>query len=289
MLDDITRSPVHCCVSRYHVVNWLHCTVLLLVVTARCSATDPPTGLPSSHQIFYLPSTSSFFISSIIPTQKKEEGKPSEKMVRAVIVPGNGGASYPTPLRGGFYGDLAARLEASNLFTEVISLSMPDPNAARRSIWIPHLVDTLRVDKETIVIGHSSGAEACMRLAEEHAVYGIVLVAACHTDLGDAGERASGWYPPSGGPWLWDNMKKNTEFRIQFHSDDDCFIDVGEARFVHQQLETDYRELSGFSHFFEPFDAVVDAVLEKARALHVGLEAGGEKSPEGSPEAPEGC
>ena len=67
-----------------------------------------------------------------------------------------------------------------------------------------------------------------MRLAEEEVIGGLVLVAACHShqdaksfegrsdqriqciqrpgsgDLGDAGERASGYYPPKGGPWNWE-------------------------------------------------------------------------------------
>jgi len=70
---------------------------------------------------------------------------------------------------------------------------MPDPNAARRNIWVPHIQDKFGLDENTIIIGHSSGAECAMRLAEVNKLYGIVIVAGCHTDLGDAGERASGW------------------------------------------------------------------------------------------------
>ena len=38
--------------------------------------------------------------------------------------------------------------------------------------------DNLKVDKETIIIGHSSGACAAVRFAEENKVAGIVLVGA---------------------------------------------------------------------------------------------------------------
>ena len=36
---------------------------------------------------------------------------------------------------------------------------MPDPNLARESVWVPFMRDTLRCDANTVVVGHSSGAE----------------------------------------------------------------------------------------------------------------------------------
>ena len=62
---------------------------------------------------------------------------------------------------------------------------MPDPIKARESIWIPYILDELKADENTVLIGHSSGAEAIMRLAEKHKVFGLVLVSACYTDLGE--------------------------------------------------------------------------------------------------------
>jgi predicted alpha/beta hydrolase family esterase len=81
----------------------------------------------------------------------------------------------------------------------VILEQMPDPYAARESYWIPFIRETLKVDKNTILIGHSSGCQAIMRLIEKDKVHGIILVAACHTDLGIEQERASEYYNR---PWL---------------------------------------------------------------------------------------
>ena len=187
--------------------------------------------------------------------------------MRCLIIPGNGCPSYPAPItNSNFYGDVAERLAASKLFTRVIPCSMPDPNNARRSIWIPHLVDVVGIDEKTVVIGHSSGAECALRLAEEHKLAGIVLAAACLSDLGDSGEQPSGWYPPSGGDWQWDKIKANCGFIIQFHSTDDPFINVDEARQVSQALGSEYHEFTDKSHFFEPFDEIVDRVVEKLQA-----------------------
>ena len=54
--------------------------------------------------------------------------------------------------------------------------------------------EVLKADENSIIVGHSSGAEAAMRYCEEHKVRGIVLVAACHTDLGHPSEAISGYY-----------------------------------------------------------------------------------------------
>lgn len=60
---------------------------------------------------------------------------------------------------------------------------------------------------------------------------------AAHTDLGDEGERASGYFDT---PWDWEAMKPHAGFIHQFHSTDDHLIPVDEARFVAEQLQCDH-------------------------------------------------
>jgi hypothetical protein len=58
-------------------------------------------------------------------------------------------------------------------------------------------------------------------------------------------------------------MKPNAKFIHQFHSDDDHLIPVAEARFVASKLKGAnhvYEELSGYSHFFGPFQPLLDCV-----------------------------
>lgn len=72
----------------------------------------------------------------------------------------------------------------------------------------------------------------------------ILLVSACYTDLGDEGERRSGYYPRQGNedgsdanPWNFSAMRKNCPLFFQFHSDDDPFIPLkGEALRVKEGL-----------------------------------------------------
>ena len=84
---------------------------------------------------------------------------------------------------------------------------MPDPYVARETIWVPYMKDVLLVDETTILIGHSSGAVAAMRFMEKYKTYATILVAACHTDLGDENERASGYFDRS---WEWNTIKQNS-------------------------------------------------------------------------------
>eukprot|EP01079_Euglenida_sp_SAG-EU17-18_P009260 gene9260-1663_t len=115
-----------------------------------------------------------------------------------------------------------------------------------RSVWLPFARDELKVDQDTVVVGHSTGALLAMRLLEQVNLGGAILVSAAHTDLGCEGERASEFFDE---PWHWDKMKANSAtFVHQFHSKDDHLIPVDEARYVAEKLQGDhfeYQELDG--------------------------------------------
>ena len=135
--------------------------------------------------------------------------------------------------------DLAA------LGLDVVNQTFPDNVHARAAIWLPFL-DELGADEETVLIGHSSGAQAALRYAETHRVLGSVLVGVCHTDLGDPGERASGYYHD---PWRWPDIRRNQQWIGIFQSTDDPLIPVAEARYVASQLACSYFEHTDRGHF----------------------------------------
>ena len=132
--------------------------------------------------------------------------------LRAIIVPGNGSSSVRS---SNWYAWLAAKLQAHPSFDEVVLRDMPAPVRARRNLWLTFMLEEMGADERTVVIGHSSGAVAALRLLETHKLHGAVLVSACHTDLGNENERASGYYPPSGGPWRYDAIMANAGGNIQ--------------------------------------------------------------------------
>lgn len=117
---------------------------------------------------------------------------------------------------------------------------------ARKEFWLPFLKDELKADKDTIIIGHSSGAVAAMRFAETNKIYGSILIGACYTDLKDEDEKISGYYNT---PWNWEFIKNNQNWIVQFASTDDPYIPIEEARFIHEKLDTEYYEFTDQGHF----------------------------------------
>ncbi|KAH3705054.1 serine hydrolase RBBP9-like [Dreissena polymorpha] len=178
-------------------------------------------------------------------------------MQHIVIIPGNGSGDVT---RANWYG--WAKRKFDQLPDVTCDLrNMPDPVVARESIWLPFMRDDMRCGEETIIVGHSSGAEAAMRFAEKYPVKGIIVVSACVSDLGDANERASGYYSR---PWEWEKIKANTQFRVQFGSTDDPFIPWSEQEQVANGLGSDLHKYDDKGHFMNTaFPQLIDAVKKK--------------------------
>ncbi len=182
-------------------------------------------------------------------------------MTKVIFVPGNGGSTTSD----NWFPSIASDLEREGI--EVIATAFPDPELARESFWMPFLIDTLKVDEKTILVGHSSGAIAAMRLAEQHPLLGSVLVGAYHTDLGMETEKLSGYFNR---PWQWDNIKKNQQWTILFASQDDPWIPIDQPRYLHEKLNCEYHEYKDQGHFggdyFKPtFPELSTAILRHVK------------------------
>ena len=177
-------------------------------------------------------------------------------MAKVVIVPGNGGGDVE---HANWYGSVRDGLGEIPGVTSILQ-NMPDPVYARETVWLPHMQKVLGCDEKTIIIGHSSGAAAAMRYAETHQVHGIILVSAYVSDLGDATERKSGYFSR---PWLWNDIKKNSKFIVQFGSTDDPFIPWSEAQTVADNLKPDLRKYTDRGHFMTfQFSELLETVKE---------------------------
>lgn len=180
----------------------------------------------------------------------------TSKPSKFIIVPGNG----CTPVEDcNWY--LSVADELKKLGFKVMLKDMPDPYGARESKWIPFIQKDLECDSQSIIIGHSSGAEAAMRLAEQQKVLGLILVSACHTDLGLKSERLSGYYSRE---WKWDQIKKNTNWIIQLHSKDDHLVPIEEGNFVAKSLGSEYHVFEEEGHFLtDEFPQLIEIIKKK--------------------------
>lgn len=177
-----------------------------------------------------------------------------ENKIKIIFLPGNGGdgnTSY------GWFTNIKNELQ--KLSCEVVSPIFPDGALAHKDIWLQFL-ESLNPDENTILIGHSSGAEAAMRYAENHKILGSVLVAPCYTDLGIESEKESGYYDE---PWNWESIKNNQNWIIQFSSINDPFIPIDEARHINNKLETEYHELDQGHFMNNDFPELVYTVKKK--------------------------
>jgi uncharacterized protein len=136
--------------------------------------------------------------------------------------------------------------ELSKDAVTVIARDFPDNDLARESIWIPFLKNELQADENTVIVGHSSGAIAAMRFAEDNKILGSVLIGAYYTDLGFEKEKLSGYFNR---PWRWDAIKRNQQWIVQFASTDDPWIPIAEPRYIHEKLNTKYYEYHDKGHF----------------------------------------
>lgn len=183
--------------------------------------------------------------------------------MKVVFVPGNGGSTT----RDNWFPAVQRNLEEKGF--DVVAAHFPDAELARESYWIPFLLNELKVDKHTILVGHSSGAIAAMRLAEQHKIWGSVLVGAYYTDLDMETERLAGYFNR---PWNWGKIAQNQQWICLFASEDDPWIPIEEPRYIHAQLNCEYHEYKNQGHFggdyFKPeFHELTLAILNATRDL----------------------
>jgi hypothetical protein len=182
--------------------------------------------------------------------------------IKAILIPGNGDSSPQDNWLP------YVKTELEKIGVTVLAPQFPDTPICREKYWIPFL-KKLGADESTILIGHSTGAIAAMRLAENTKILGSVLVGAYVSDLGMETEKASGYFDR---PWNWDAIKQNQTFIIQFASIDDPWIPIKEARAVHKNLNTEYYEFTDKGHFIDrcynpTFPELVEAVSSRIKAL----------------------
>ena len=182
--------------------------------------------------------------------------------MRIVIIPGMGCTPVAT---SNWYSWFSQKVSERPSVRECVLRDFPDPYQCRQHIWMPFVLNEIGLDENTIIVGHSSGSACAMRILESNdcpKLKGVILVAAAHSDLGDEDERLSGYFDR---PWDWDKMKKGAESIVCFHGTDDHLIPVKEARYIAEQMQGenfDYQELPGMSHFFDPWQGILDVIDE---------------------------
>jgi uncharacterized protein len=182
--------------------------------------------------------------------------------LRVVIAPGNGCDGVKG--RCLWYGWLQRELARRAI--PCAAEPFPDPMLARAEFWLPFLTGPLGCDERTVLVGHSSGAVAALRLLETTRLAGAVIVAASHSDLGDPVERASGYFDR---PWNWAAIRSHaTHFLVQLHGTDDHVVPVEEGRAVSRWVCSEYHESPSAGHYQRAFQPeLLQLLLAKLEGL----------------------
>lgn len=159
--------------------------------------------------------------------------------MKAIIIPGNGN----TDITENWFQNVKKGLEKLGL--DVVAENMPDPDLARKKYWLPFIKKKLST-KDSVLIGHSSGAVAILRYLEENKCKLAVLVGVCYTDLGDEQEKKSGYFDE---PWSWNKIKNNAEKIIIFASRNDPYIPISEPLLIKEKINAEYHEYNDEGHF----------------------------------------
>ncbi|MBI2798129.1 alpha/beta hydrolase [Candidatus Saccharibacteria bacterium] len=162
------------------------------------------------------------------------------KDVKVILLHGNGGGKGSDNWLPWLKGEL------EKLNVKCLAPDMPDSELGRAKYWIPYLKDKLSADENTILVGHSTGAIAALKYAENSKLLGSILVGGYYTDLGDETEKKSGYFDQ---PWGWKAIKDNQKWAVVFASTDDPWIPIEEARFIKDRLGSEYHEFSDQGHF----------------------------------------
>jgi predicted alpha/beta hydrolase family esterase len=166
--------------------------------------------------------------------------KPTTLMKRVVLLHGNGGGT------GSDQWFPYIKRELEKIDVTCVAPDLPDAELARKQFWFPYFTDELKLSADDIVVGHSSGALAILKYAEDHKIGASALIGSYYTDLGYEDEKNSGYFDT---PWQWENIKANQEWTAIFASTDDPYIPITEPQFIRDKLDSEYFEFSDKGHF----------------------------------------
>lgn len=170
--------------------------------------------------------------------------------------------------------------ELQNRGFTVFNPSMPEPLNPQINIWVPFLKQQIGApSKDTILFGHSIGAQTILRLLEsfnENENIGGAVFLAGWTHLTDeACETAEDAVIAK--PWLetplnWEKIKFHSDKFVAIFSDDDPLVPISDAKIFESNLGAKII----IEHRKEHFSGS-SGIKELPSALNAVLEIAGEK------------
>ena len=122
---------------------------------------------------------------------------------------------------------------------EVSAPILPGAGVAKQ--WLP-LLEKLPIESYDLVIGHSTGANAVMKLAEKYRIKNLLIMGGTFTTLCDPSEKATGWFDHK---WEWGKIQENCKGNVyQVANLKDPEISPRQSQLLHKYLNSVYYEFN---------------------------------------------
>ncbi len=160
-------------------------------------------------------------------------------MTKILIVHGVGG--YPE--ENWF---LWLKKELENRSDQVLVPQFPTPEGQTLSNWLK-VLEKYKIDKDTIVVGHSLGVPFLLNVIEKQQVKAAFLVAGFVGKAGNKFDDSMKTFAQR--DFDWQKIKKNCKRFYVFHSDNDPYISLDKAKEVAEKLGVKIILIKGAGHF----------------------------------------
>uniref|UniRef100_A0A7S2XDD2 Uncharacterized protein n=1 Tax=Lotharella oceanica TaxID=641309 RepID=A0A7S2XDD2_9EUKA len=160
-------------------------------------------------------------------------------------------------MRANWYSWLGLELAKRGVTVSMPWGGMPEPDKCRERVWKAFVRNDMlkgvsgEEEENVVVVGHSTGGDLALRLAEELKLRGLVICSAgqlseeLRDEMSEEESKDIGYYDR---PWEWAKIKGNTQWIVHVHSKDDDVVPVTEAKIFQGSLQTEYTELDGHGH-----------------------------------------
>jgi len=135
------------------------------------------------------------------------------------------------------------KTEAEKLGQQVIVPKFPTPDNQSLESWTK-VMSKYKIDKDTILVGHSLGAAFILSLLEKHKAKAAFLVAGFITPLDSDFDIYNITFYKQ---FDWEKIRKNCNFYI-FNSDDDPYVRLEKAAELSENLRTELNIIKSGGH-----------------------------------------
>ena len=169
---------------------------------------------------------------------------------------------------GNWFQWLKTELESKGLSVWLPQLPHPEQPSLRAEADFVHAHCPFPIDKETLIVGHSSGAILALILAQENtAKIGAIVAVSVFHDNSLKWDANSSLFDV---PFVWEAIQENADKLLFVHSNTDPYVPLEQAQFVADNCKAELLVIPGQGHFnleqaedYKAFPKLIEVMAER--------------------------